>query len=43
MSMKHPLRNHDGAAKKRRSKTQRLKEERKQRRLQLAEARAKQK
>ena len=43
MSMKHPERFHDKAAGKRRAKQQRLKEERKERRLQLSEARAKQK
>ncbi|MDB4965858.1 MAG: hypothetical protein JWN44_1547 [Myxococcales bacterium] len=43
MSMKHPLKNHDAASKKRRVKQQRLKEEKKERRLQMAEARAKQK
>jgi hypothetical protein len=43
MSMKHPQRHHDKAAQKRRAKTQRLKAERKQRRLQMAEARAPQK
>jgi hypothetical protein len=43
MSMKHPERHHDKAASKRRVKQQRLKEERKERRLQLSEARAKQK
>jgi len=43
MSMKHPQKHHDKAAGKRRSKTQRLKQEKKERRLQMAEARAKQK
>lgn len=43
MSMKHPGRHHAKAASKRREKTQRLKEERKERRLQLTEARDKQK
>jgi hypothetical protein len=43
MSMKHPQRHHDSAAGKRRAKQSRLKAEKKQRRLQIAEARAKQK
>jgi hypothetical protein len=43
MSMKHPQRNHDSAAGKRRSKQSRLKAEKKERRQQIAEARAKQK
>ena len=43
MSMKHPEKHHDKAAGKRRAKTSRLKAEKKQRRLQLAEARTKQK
>jgi hypothetical protein len=43
MSMKHPGRHHAKAATKRRVKQQQLKEERRERRLQLSEARAKQK
>jgi hypothetical protein len=43
MSMKHPQRNHDGAAGKRRKKQAGLKAAKKQRRQQIAEARAKQK
>jgi hypothetical protein len=43
MSMKHPLKHHDSASKKRRAKASRLKQEKKERRLQIAEARAKQK
>ena len=43
MSMKHPQKHHDGAAGKRRAKQSRLKAEKKQRRQQIAEARAKQK
>ena len=43
MSMKHPLKHHDSAAKKRRVKASRLKQEKKERRVQIAEARAKQK
>jgi hypothetical protein len=43
MSMKHPERHHGKAASKRRAKTSRLKAEKKQRRKQMAEARAKQK
>jgi hypothetical protein len=43
MAMKHPQRHHDKASQKRRAKTQRLKEEKKQRRLQMAEARTQQK
>jgi hypothetical protein len=43
MSMKHPQRHHDKAAGKRRVKQQALKEARRERRLQLTEARAKQK
>src|SRR4051812_29706194 len=43
MSMKHPEKFHGKAASKRRAKQQRLKEERKERRQQLSEARTKQK
>jgi len=43
MSMKHPQKHHDSAAGKRRAKASRLKAEKKQRRQQIAEARAKQK
>ncbi len=43
MAMKHPQKHHDRAASKRRVKQQRLKEERKARRLALAEARGTQK
>ena len=43
MSMKQCQRSHDSAASKRRSKASRLKQEKKQRRVQIAEARAKQK
>jgi hypothetical protein len=43
MSMKHPEKHHGSAAQKRRAKQSRLKTEKKQRRLQLAEARTKQK
>jgi hypothetical protein len=43
MAMKHPEKHHDKAAAKRRAKASRLKAEKKQRRLQLAEARTKQK
>jgi hypothetical protein len=43
MAMKHPQKHHDKAAGKRRAKTQRLKAEKKERRLQMTEARAKQK
>jgi hypothetical protein len=43
MSMKHPGRFHAKAASKRREKQQRLKEDRKERRTQLAEARSTQK
>jgi hypothetical protein len=43
MSMKHAERHQDKAAGKRRVKAQQLKAEKKQRRLQLSEARAKQK
>jgi|SwirhisoilCB2_FD_contig_51_9437462_length_535_multi_3_in_0_out_0_2 hypothetical protein len=43
MSMKHPQRHHDSAAGKRRTKQAQLKAAKKQRRQQIAEARAKQK
>jgi hypothetical protein len=43
MSMKHPQRHHDSAAGKRRAKQAQLKTAKKQRRQQIAEARAKQK
>jgi hypothetical protein len=43
MSMKHPEKHHGSAASKRRVKQARLKAEKKQRRQQIAEARAKQK
>lgn len=43
MSMKHPGRYHAKAAAKRRAKTQQLKTEKRERRLQLTEAREKQK
>ncbi len=43
MSMKHPERHHGRAAQKRRAKQQELKQMKKERRLQLAEARTKQK
>jgi hypothetical protein len=43
MSMKHPEKNHGSAASKRRKKQAGLKAAKKQRRLQIAEARAKQK
>jgi hypothetical protein len=43
MAMKHPEKHHDKAAKKRRVKQAQLKAERRERRLQLTEARAKQK
>lgn len=43
MSMKHPGKYHAKAAAKRRVKTQQAKVEKKERRLQLTEARAKQK
>jgi hypothetical protein len=42
MSMKHPQRHHDKAAQKRRMKQAQLKEERRDRRKQLTEARTKQ-
>jgi hypothetical protein len=43
MAMKHPEKHHDKAAGKRRVKQQELKAAKKKRRLQLTEARAKQK
>jgi hypothetical protein len=43
MSMKHPQKHHDGASKNRRSKASELKKKKKERRLQIAEARSKQK
>ena len=43
MSMKHAQKHHDGASQKRRAKQARLKQEKKERRLQISEARAKQK
>jgi len=43
MSMKHPEKHQDKAAAKRRVKAQQLKAEKRERRLQLSEARAKQK
>jgi hypothetical protein len=43
MAMKHPEKHHDKAASKRRVKQAQLKRERRERRMQLSEARTKQK